>query len=161
MTTNAPPPLPNTFTDAEGHEWRLRLTVGAVADVKRDAGVDIGGVTRSDAAWLRFLFGEDPGPFVATLWALCAGQAAAAGVTPEQFAHRLDGPALEAAGAALAGAIADFFPRSRIARALREGIARVIEATDARAEAEIRSRTEAFCTSATSAPESAGSTPAG
>jgi len=43
-------------------------------------------------------------------------------ISPRDFARRFTGEVLDAAGFALAGAIADFFPRSRIAQALRENL---------------------------------------
>ena len=43
-------------------------------------------------------------------------------LSPREFARRFSGDVLEAAGDALEGAIADFFPRSRIAQALRDNL---------------------------------------
>lgn len=150
----------SSFRDQSGREWKLRLTVGAVTDVKREAGVDLGKVTLSDTAWIQFLFG-DPARLVSVLWVLCEKQAQAEGVSPEQFGHLFDGATLEAAGEAFAGAIADFFPRSRIAKAIRESLGKILAATDEKAIAELNAMTTTYCNSAGNSPGSSGSIPAG
>lgn len=150
----------SSFKDNTGREWKLRLTVGVVTDVKRETGVDLGKVTQADTAWITFLFG-DPGRLVAVLWVLCEKQATAVGVTPEDFGHLFDGTTLEAAGEAFAGAIADFFPRSRIAKAIRESLGKILAATDEKAVAELTAMTSTYCNSASRSQESAGSIPPG
>lgn len=152
--------LGSSFKDPDGIEWKLRLTVGAVTDVKAATGVDIGTVTKSDAAWVQFLFGDSE-KLVALLWVLCEKQASERGVTPEAFARLFDGTTLEAAGSALAGAIADFFPRSRVAAAIRQSLGRILEAADEKGIAEINATTEQFCRSVGNSQESLESIPQG
>lgn len=145
-----------TFTDTGGTAWKLVLTVGSVADVKRDTGVNLA-LTAKDAGWVEAIFGTE-GKLAEILWVLCADQAAAVGVTPERFPHRLDGLTLEAAGDALAEAIADFFPRSRIAKALRGNLSRALKTAEDKA---IEALAATGSPSPTSAPASPASIPAG
>lgn len=145
------------FTDHTGAEWGLRLTVGSVADVKRETGVNLALVSK-DTSWVDAIFG-DPAKLVEILYVLCGDQCKAAGVSPEEFGHRFDGPTLEAAGDSLAQAIADFFPRSAVARAVGAGLTKLLTAMDAKAVAEIERRISTACSSPSSAPESPGSIP--
>jgi len=149
----------STFRDHTGQDWHLRLTYGLACDVKRETGVNLTLVSQ-DTGWVEILFGE-PGRLVGVLWVLCAEQAGRLNVTAEQFGHRFDGPTLEAAGEALAGAIADFFPRSRIARAIREGLPKVLAEADRKAVEAIDRHVSTASNSAGTAPESSGSIPAG
>ncbi len=152
------------FTDHTGFDWHLRLTVGDVSDVKRETRVNLG-LAAKDAAWVEAVF-SDPAKLVEILYVLCEPQCKAAGLSPEDFARRFDGATLEAAGQALAEAVADFFPRSAVAQALRRNLAKVMAAADAKAVAEIE-RTAEKLTSAkstaspspTNSPASAESTP--
>lgn len=149
----------NVFVDPNGCEWKLRLTVGALRDAKAQ-GVDLSKATATDAGWADLLAG-DPEDLVKLLWVLCEAQAAARGVTPEAFGHLFDGATLEAAGVALAGAIADFFPRSAVARAVKAGLPKILAAADEQAVEEFNRRISIFCNSASSAPGSSALTPAG
>lgn len=148
------------FRDPDNREWKLRLTVGGVADVKRDTGVDIGSITQSDTKWIEFLFG-DSARLVQVLWVLCEPQATKAGISPEQFGHLFDGPTLEAAGMALAGAIADFFPRSRVAQAIRQSLTKILDAADRKMVAMLEEKSSTFSEPVTNSPGSAESIPAG
>jgi hypothetical protein len=147
------------FTDHTGGSWELRLTVGSVSDVKRETGVNLALVSK-DTSWVDAIFG-DPAKLVEMLHVLCEPQCKAADVTPELFAHRFDGATLEAAGIALADAIADFFPRSAVAAAVKKGLTRLMQTMDARATAAIEQHISTACDSLTSAPASSDSTPAG
>ncbi|VTS01542.1 unnamed protein product [Gemmata massiliana] len=145
-----------SFKDIKGDEWQLVLTVGSVADVKRDTDINLA-ISSKDAAWVEAIFSND-GKFVEVLWVLCAPQAKERGVTPEAFGYRFGGDTLEDAGNALAIAVADFFPRSRIARALRDNWAKTVTAAEDRAIAML---TTTGSPSPTSAPESSDVIPAG
>lgn len=148
-----------SFRDEQGREWKVRLTVGSVAEVLRETKVNLA-LAAKDSAWVDAIFG-DPGKLVEILWALCGPQAKGHGVaTPEEFAGLFDGATLEQAGSALAEGVADFFPRSRIAKALRETWAKTITA----AEDKVIERLAATSTaspSPTNSPGSSGSIPAG
>ena len=114
-------PVSDKFTDALGRPWRCRLTLADLERVRRDAGVDLSEVM-SDTRKLADLVFGDLARFGRFLWALCETQAGGAGVTPAAFAAGFDGPTLEAAGEAVLCAVADFFPRSAVGRAVKTGL---------------------------------------
>jgi len=118
-----------SFKDGAGVEWRVSVTVGSLGKVKADADVDLGSLFKTEKAAADLLF-TDPGALVRVLWVLCEDQATKAGVTPEKFAFLFDGPTLEGAAEALIGAMIDFFPRSRVAQAMKAGLARGLTAMD-------------------------------
>ncbi len=148
-----------TFKDTMGREWKLRLNVGLLGEVKREAAIDLGLVAQ-DLSWVEMLFGKFE-KLIQVLWVLCADQAAAIPITPEEFPYGFDGEVLELAGSALTEAIADFYPRSKIARALKEKLPAIMAETDNRAIAELERLTSMFLTSASSTPASPASIPAG
>jgi hypothetical protein len=149
-----------SFKDYTGQEWALRLTTGSVADVKAETGINLALASR-ETAWVEAVFGAD-GKLASILWVLCEAQAKERGLTPEQFAHLLDGETLSAAGDALGEAIALFTPRSAVAQAMRRGLAATFAATDKRLVAEIEKLIASTGSpSPTSAPASSASTPEG
>jgi len=108
------------FTDGKGTEWKLVLDAGLMQQVKSETEVDLSIVSK-DSSWITALF-ADVGKLVSILHIVCEDQIKELGLSPRDFARRFTGEVLDAAGFALAGAIADFFPRSRIAQALRENL---------------------------------------
>lgn len=144
--------------DYTGHEWRLLVTYGSAKRVKEETGVNLALAGAGATEWVDALF-TDPGKLVGVLWELCAEQARAANVTAEQFGERFDGPTLDGAGNALMEAVADFFPRSRIAQAIREKLPQVV----AKAETEAIARLEQLTASnsVSPLPESSALTPEG
>jgi hypothetical protein len=144
-----------SFKDADGREWKLRLTVGLLGDVRRDAGVDLGAAIKSPKDLAGILY-ADPADLVKVLWVLVEKQATDAGVSPEEFGHAFDGAAIERAGEALLEAVADFFPRSAIGRKIKSNLPKLLEQVDR----EIEARMDAALTSnapAGNSPESSGS----
>ena len=121
-----------SFVDAKNRSWQLSLTVGDLLKVRAATGVDLGAALKSETALGELLFG-DPATLVATLFVLCESQAATQAVTPEEFGYGFDGPTLERATESLIGAVADFFPRSRIGKAIRQNLTRVLDTADAAA----------------------------
>ena len=138
------------FTDHTGHEWKLLLTYGSAKRVKDATGVNLAVAGSGNAEWVNLLF-DDPGKIVGVLWELCEEQARAANVTAEQFGERFDGATLSAAGDALMEAVADFFPRSRIAQTIREKLPQVV----AKAEAEAIQHLERLTASPSASPPQA------
>lgn len=116
------------FTDKDGRAWTLRLTVGSLAAF-RAAGIDLSKALRSAEGLAEILF-ADPENLVRVLWVLCEGQAKEKGVDPQAFAEGFDGPALESATEALLSAVADFFPRTAVGKALRESQPKTLAAMD-------------------------------
>lgn len=151
-----------TFTDLNGDEWKLRLTVGTLADLRRDAGLDLSRALRSADALAEVLFG-DPENLAKALWVLCETQARERNLSPEDFAHRFDGPTIERATEALLAAVADFFPRTRVGQELRENQKKLLEAMDKTLVNGVRERVEKATISLRTSSDSAdtsGSIPA-
>ena len=146
-----------SFTDPDGREWKLRLTVGAVEEVKRETGVELG--DENDSKWLELLFGRRS-TLVEVLAVLCEKQMKESSVTPEDFGHLFDGATISAAGDALAAAVADFFPRARISKALRENLEKILAAGEDKAIEDLETRL-ASLQSAIASPDSPESIPAG
>lgn len=105
----------NEFKDAAGRRWRLAFTVGDLPRL-RAAGFDLATALKTETGVVEFLFG-DPERLAGVLWVLCEAQAAAAGVSPEQFAAGLDADAIDGACTALMGYVVDFRHRLPGARA--------------------------------------------
>lgn len=155
---DSPDELKPEFTDAENRTWKLRITFGLAERIKAETGVELG--DEKNTAWLSLLFG-DRGTLVSVLWMIVEKQAKELGVTPEEFAEGFDGATLCAAGDALACSVADFFPRSRIARAIRTNLSRILAAGEERAIAAMGAVGLASSPSATTSPESSESIPPG
>lgn len=120
-----------TFTDRHGTEWRLPgLTLGDFPRFRAE-GVDLNAVLRTPAGMADLLFG-DPERLGRFAWLLCETEAAGRGVCPDQFAGGFDGPALERLGEAVAELLADFFPRSRVAAAIKGNLRASLAEIDAK-----------------------------
>lgn len=146
------------WTGCDGREWSIRLTVGSLGDVREKAGVDLGAALRSEAGLADLIFG-DPAALVRMLWVLIEDQARGTDVGPVEFAHGFDGPALEAATEALLTAVADFFPRSKVGRAIRENLAQTLERLDRAIIAKLNSLQGGSSGSAGTSPALSESTP--
>jgi hypothetical protein len=110
-----------TFTDCEGRDWHLRLTVGDLPKL-RDLGFDLNGFAAGEK--LGEVLFADTERFVRIMLLLSRSP-----LSFEEAAAGFDGPTLEAAGMALLECFADFSPRSRLAQWMkgkfREGMARM------------------------------------
>lgn len=116
----------STFTDRYGKTHTVTLTVGSLADVKRKTGVDLSRALSDSGALADLLF-TDPARLVSVLYVLTGS-----GGDADEFAHAFDGPTVERASEALMGAIADFFPRSRVGKAIRENLQGMLEEMDSK-----------------------------
>lgn len=144
-----------TFTDRAERAWTLGFTLGDFPRFKAE-GVDLNAILKSGEGMADLLFG-DPERLGRFAWLLCEGQAAERGVTPEDFAGGFDGPALESLGEAVAEAVADFFPRSAVARAIKGTLRAKLTAMD---ETMIAALSEPPRKPAGGSPASPGSIPA-
>jgi len=102
-------PETRKFTDSQGRDWDLTLTVADLRRCKDLAGIDIAAKVEGG------LFDEladDPILLCDTLAAIVRPQMDVRGLTDEQFAAALGGDVIEAATEALIAAIVYFF-RSR------------------------------------------------
>jgi len=116
----------HSFTDNEGREWHLVVTVNDVRRLRKLLGVDLVEVVTGDlAGQLR----SDVVLLCDVIYALCAGQAERAGVTDEEFGRALAGEVIDDATRALLEELADFFPgrRGKALRAMIERIDRLEE----------------------------------
>jgi hypothetical protein len=148
-----------TFADKNGKNWLVFLTVGHLAPLKAFH-LDLNQLLRSDEAWAT-LFTADPQDKVAALYEVCKEQIKKAGVTPEGWAYLFDGPTLERATVALAEAVIDFFPRQRIAQAMRGNLRRALERMDQEVAAKIDAGQNPTSNGAAgNLPASSASTPA-
>ena len=150
--TKSGPELSSAFADAKGRQWRLAITVGDLIKVRKETGVDLAGALKSDAALADLMFG-DPAGLVSTLYVLCEKQAGDMKVSPEEFGYGFDGPTVESATEALMTAIADFFPRSRIGRAIRQSMKRTMDRADEAGVLAIN-RADGLLTTSSSTPSS-------
>jgi hypothetical protein len=146
-----------TFKDKTGFDWDLELTTGRIQKVKSETGVNLA-LASKEMSWLDAVYSDNE-KLAAILYSICEKQAKAAGVEPEEFADRLTGPVLGAAGEALAVSVCDFFPRSKVAQALKTKLAQVMREADAKAVAAIESPPSTDSPKPTGAPASAASIP--
>lgn len=98
-----------TFADKTGREWQLSVTIGDARRVQTMLDVNLLDITVGDPPLLTRL-ATDIILLVDVIWALVQPQAAAAGITDEQFGEIM-GDGLEAANDALMAELADFFQR--------------------------------------------------
>lgn len=112
------------FTDRNKHQLTVNLTVGAIRKVRSETGIDLGSSLTDEKALASLMFGS-PDRLVSILYVLTGSTA-----DPDEFADAFDGPTLERATDALLQAIADFFPRSRIAAAIREKMSEMLNEMD-------------------------------
>lgn len=96
----------HSFHDSQGRKWSLSLSLAQAKKLKDTLGVDLldGGPSINRLA-------SDPYTVANVLYLLCESQAAAAGVTDEQFGEALAGDAIDDATEALLNALVDFFPK--------------------------------------------------
>jgi len=139
-----------TFKDTAGRTWEVRITLGLLPRL-RAAGLPI-----KRGATLGQTVGplDDPDTLGQVLWAFCERQAEKDGVTPEQFAEGMDGPAISAAVGAVAGAITDFFQPPATAAAMRERLTAAMTEQDQTRAAAIRSGSTASAGSSPPSPDS-------
>lgn len=152
---------------AGGRDWQLRLTAGALADVREDAGVPLGELLAPDKAkdLAELVFGHDAERVVRVLWVLCEEQAQAAGVTDRQFGRLFDRDTLDAARQALAVAVTGFYQSRKVTEVMARNLPAILAKADEIQAAELEKRTAAFLSgtssgSAGNSPGSSGSTPA-
>lgn len=128
------------FTTRTGEEFELLLTVADLRRVRELARVDLGAAMKDEHALMEVVFGS-PESLVEVLYVLCQEQCEKRSITPENFARGFDGPTLEKSTEALLLAVADFFQRGRVARAIKENLPALLEKMEDVVIAEIQRRT--------------------
>lgn len=111
-----------SFTDTEGREWQLNITVLTVKRVKEETGVLLTGIF-ADGCKLMGELSVDVVKLVEVLRCVCESQAVERGVDADQFAESLARDALGNAGMALMRSVADFFPNQD----QRDGLNEIID----------------------------------
>jgi hypothetical protein len=101
--------MPQLFTDLTGRKWSVAVTVKTIEAVRRMCEVDL--VAPGGEVIQRLH--DDPVLLCNVLFVVCSDQAAAEGVTDEQFGGVLGGDALEEATRALLEGVVGFFPKHR------------------------------------------------
>jgi len=101
--------MSNRYTDRNGHEWTIDVTISSIKRVKQGTGVDLVDIVKGDLASKL----NDPMILCDVLWTLVEPQARLAGIEPEQFGDGLAGDSLDAAIESLLEGIVNFFPKSR------------------------------------------------
>lgn len=111
------------FTDRTGRRWTLDINVEAVKRVRKLLAVDLLKVLDDKCELLRQL-GTDLALLVDVLYALVQPEAAAAGVTDEEFGRAFSGDVIMAARDAFFAELTDFFPDPRARTLLAEILAK-------------------------------------
>lgn len=97
------------FTDRQGGEWVLTLTVETIRRVRSETGYDLAAVFTAEGMTKL----TDPSLLVDVLCSVVGGQLASKQLTPKQFGELFDGDSLESAANALLEASVDFLPSGR------------------------------------------------
>lgn len=116
-----------TFKDNTGREWQIALSIGSAKRLKDTLQIDL-----LDAAGVQRL-ADSPYDVADTLYVLCQDEAAAAGISDQQFGARLAGDSIDEATDALMAEIVDFFPK-RQREALKSLLAKMNTAKEGMAD---------------------------
>jgi hypothetical protein len=119
-----------TWTDRNGETWNVLFTFGVCDRVKADTGVDLEKAMEDRETLSRVLFAGFGRKLVEVMYSVCADQARDRGIEPEAWADLFDGATVERATAGMMEGIADFFPRSRVGKAIRENLPRMMAEMD-------------------------------
>ena len=122
----------NSFTDAEGNTWKVKITVPVLKAVRDSVGIDIG--KQHDFLELA----DDIVNLVNVLYVVCRKQCLKREVTEEGFAEALAGDSLEDAYEAFCQAYLDFCPSRQ--RKILQRILTAAKEIEALAEPEIEAR---------------------
>lgn len=113
----------HSFRDSRGQDWLLEITVSSVRRVRALAALDLLGLVKDGFAPLGELV-SDPVRLADILWALVQPQAAACGVSDEDFGRGLAGDALAEAAEAFVEELVDFFPDAKARQSLKKALAK-------------------------------------
>ena len=144
------------FSDDNGDQWQVKVTIGAVDRCRDIAGIDLLTVVGGDG------FGEfiaDPVRAAKAVYAVVRPEATRRGLSEEQFLERLSGDAMDAARNALLDGIVDFFPspaerraRRNLLAEIRRVIAKEMETLEAETSPERIQTLLAFASEPTNSP---------
>lgn len=114
-----------SFTDAQGREWQIDVTLGTIKQVRIATGYSLPSMFDTDESLSQFV--ADYEKIGDTLFELCKGQHG--DVDPVQFARALGGDALREATEALVRATVDFFPTPEAREVQHKRIDTLLEVT--------------------------------
>jgi hypothetical protein len=109
----------NSFTDADGRQWVVRITNRTVRDIKDKLGLDVRELLNDETKPLLELL-SDSLKLSSIVFVACAEQAKEKGVTEDQFLDAIYGDVGEQMAEAFSVAYIDFFPNPKIRHALSE-----------------------------------------
>ncbi len=106
----------STFKDDKGRDWRVRVdvtTIRNVREIKTADGeiIDLGSLARVADTFIKMA--DDPCLLANVLYVLCEKQAAELGVSDEDFGRLMAGDVIEHAATAMEEAVTDFFPQQK------------------------------------------------
>ena len=101
-----------TFTDRQGRDWPVEITVGSIKRVRDLCGVNLLDIADGTGGVLQRLY-TDPIFLCDVLYCLIKPTADERVVTDEDFGRMLSGDALDTAAEAVLGELTDFFPKGR------------------------------------------------
>ena len=113
---NSTTTLKNTFTDNTGREWAVNLTVGVVARIKTQTGIDLSEAVQDGEAFVN-LFLADPMKRGRLLY-IAAG-AEAAGVSEDDFYNAIGRRELSEGCEAVVMSMADLHSNGKLSAAIK------------------------------------------
>jgi hypothetical protein len=129
------------FTDQQGTEWCVLVTDQALADLKRNAGLDLATLGMSAGEAIQQRMTQDATVVVVSLLPVCKGQRLQRGISQTDFGALVEG-VYPAARDALLDALVDWAKCAAVKARLRRG-ARAVRAEAARTKEQPKAPAEA------------------
>jgi len=107
----------NSFTDADGRQWVVRITNRTVRDIKDKLGIDVRELLNDETKPLLELL-SDSLKLSSIVFVACCEQAKEKGVTEDQFLDAIYGDVGEQMAEAFSVAYIDFFPNPQLRDAI-------------------------------------------
>jgi hypothetical protein len=131
-----------SFTDRHGRTWTLLLTFGVVDRIKEhtNGDIDFHDIMEDSTKLAKLLMDKNGRRMCECLYVICEKQIQDAGLTPEEWADSFDGRTIDRAMTGVIGALADFFPRSKVGGAIKTDLPAWMEQLDNKTIADMRNR---------------------
>lgn len=120
----------------------MLFTFGVIDRAKAATGIDLAAVMEDHDRLASMLFKGLGRKLVECLYCVCSDTIDQRETTPEEWADLFDGPTVERATTAFLEAISDFFPRSRVGKAIREDLPGMLEKMDTEIIETLRTKTK-------------------
>jgi len=111
----------NQFSDTEGRNWVVKVTVNRIKELRRDIGLNLAEALDPQKTVINELQ-NNVEVLANTVWVCCKDTKQEIDVDADMFCEALSGEVLDAATEALIGAIIDFFPKGKT-ELLRQSLA--------------------------------------